>query len=131
MTKKPDVDVDAIEPVCTDRIFGATLLILVGAGVLFVTCQNCDLSAPPPRPIPATPERFATPPREAWPPAPWREGPMPHLDNPHNHGQKWRYIHGEKVPADHSPDDHDWDEFDHGRDQCMDDDRDMMPGRKR
>lgn len=124
MSDEPD-----IEPVCGARIFDAIALVLVGGCTLFGALHHCDLSPQPRNPMPATKD-YVIPAREPWPSAPWRDGPKPHLDNPHNHGQKWRYIHGEKVPADHSPDDHDWDEFDHGRDQCMDDDRDMKPKRK-
>ena len=31
---------------------------------------------------------------------------------------QWRYIDGERVPYDHHPDDHEWDEFDHYPDEC-------------
>ncbi|HKQ66002.1 MAG TPA: hypothetical protein VJZ73_13390 [Methylomirabilota bacterium] len=32
---------------------------------------------------------------------------------------KWRYIHGERVPWDHDVDDHEWDDFDHSKDECI------------
>jgi len=31
---------------------------------------------------------------------------------------RWRYIDGERVPYDHHPDDHEWDEFDHSEEEC-------------
>lgn len=31
---------------------------------------------------------------------------------------QWRYIGHERVPWDHSEDDHEWDEFDHTTDEC-------------
>lgn len=31
---------------------------------------------------------------------------------------RWRYIDGERVPFDHHPDDHEWDDFDHHPDEC-------------
>jgi hypothetical protein len=54
------------------------------------------------------------PPDDVYPPSKFDGRPTTKLT------PKFRYVHGERVPFDHDSDDHEWDHFDHSKDECHD-----------
>lgn len=100
-------------------------LSLVLCGVALAYCGTRiraePADGPPERRIPPI-VQLPPPPDPVYPPVHGRPSPSVHTGDgtKRKPTPKYRFIGTERVPYDHTPDDHDLDYFEHSKDECHD-----------